>query len=413
MNNNDFDKWINKKNKASDATYRLIDKMSKPKNKGVLWLKWGLTGFASVFLSFAILINASTSFYLFALGTPLKDVATLLRMIKDNESITRIADIIDKEQYQKMDTKFTYKSETRGEVNATILGAIYDSNSVTLIIEDTKVGKGSNEVESLFTMKIDNNKQVNRAFWNIKGGYHFLQFVFDAEISAGQVFELLYDDGLKLCSEVIEKEYIEDSKVVSINEVLGEGDEKVLIKSIVVGRWSAIINYEDMSMNYKLGFIEFKKTSGNEDNSAGCSNGKCVYRFEGLDSEADVSLEFENLIMTANKKVKIRYDLNDNKWLNIPASWETETILSSDGTGDIEYFYSKDKGTVGYFAWFEMTNEIPGVKVSEYHTWDNIDGKKVLLFGAHVENPKEQVGIVEIEATVHEYVKVNFSKDIK
>ena len=413
MNNNEFDKLISKKYKASDATYKLIDSMSKPKSRNIPLLKWCFASLASIFISFAVLINMSTAFYLFAQETPFKDIANLLRIIEEKKVVARIVDIIEKEQYQKIDTSFIYNSENLGEVNINIIGSIYDSYSVTLIIEQVKKGGTIDSLESLMTMKINNVTNNSAYVWSVDdaNNYYFMQFIFDEKIEANQVFEVLSSNGSTVCLATIDKEYVQESEIIIVNEVLGNEDKKVLVKNLVIGRLLAIIEYEDKSLDYQLVSIEFNKINDYISEFAFCDSGKCFYNFAGVELGSDVLIEFVNLVMAPNKKTIIKYDLAKNKWLDIPTDWKIETVTDSDGNV-LEDIMPSSKGIPG-LRMLELVNDIESVEVSVHHAWGKHNGERYIMFSAEIYNPKKLGGILIFEVTEHEYVKVDFSRVVK
>lgn len=120
-NNQQFKDWIKTTQnvKASQALHDQIDAMTHPHRfKHILKLSVGTLGVLT--LGFLLLVNVSKSFYIFALDTPLKEIALAFRFIDDT-----VQQAIDANKYQPINTTLHHEGK-----KLLIETMIVDSNTI-------------------------------------------------------------------------------------------------------------------------------------------------------------------------------------------------------------------------------------------------------------------------------------------
>jgi len=369
MNNKEFDKWSKDSDyRATTNTHLSIDKQIKRKNKLKPIIKWSLASVASLLLVFIILVNASTQFYVFAMRTPLKDITELLKFM-DKGPKTEYDEYLKSNNYQKIDRVFKWeyidfdydkKEYAKIEIEVEILGIIFDVYSATIIAKFNPISPAYNGGMIMYsndgdytiqyypaplTVSIDNKEAYTSCTRSLEDGneYYFIDYLFESPIQADQIIEIYsssynsiigWEKKESLMTQVISNKYLTKPKVIAINKVVGQNERKVEITNIILGKLFVDIEIVNLSQEYKFIGAELanyciEDTAFGMQTSLGfyCNlNDRCYLRIEDAHSTEDeiLKLDFEHLVWENKnpKKVDITYDLETNKWKNLPKDWE-------------------------------------------------------------------------------------------
>ena len=366
MNNKKFEEWTNDNDyKASTNTHLLIDKQIRKTSKVTKVIKWSLASAMSLFLVFAILVNTSTQFYVFALKTPLKDIAELLSIMKKGPE-TDYNEFLEKNKYQKIDQTFSWKYidfdyEKKEIVNikmeAEIIGIIYDVYSATIVakfnpIPDSYQGgmviaSGGGELVKEYlpvplTVKVEGMETLVARESSVgdDSSYYFIDYIFEEPIQAGKTLEIYSSPYVSLIgtekmdllmSTTIEDEYLVKPQIIDVNKEIGIEDRKILITNIIVGKLYIEMEYESLSAEYKLMGAEVLNSDMHETIYRISSSGglycplenRCLIKKEYLPGNKTSVLEFQSLVWTKKRPetIEIVYNFETNKWENLPSDW--------------------------------------------------------------------------------------------
>jgi hypothetical protein len=369
MNNKEFSKWLKESDhKATTNTHLFIDKQIKRKNKFRPIIKWSLASIMSLLLVFTILVNTSYQFYVFAIKTPLKDIAELLKIMEKGPE-TEYDEYLKSNNYQKIDrvfkweyTDFDYdKNEfAKIEIEVEILGIIYDVNSATIIAKFNPISPAYNGgmimasndgdyIQQYFSAPLVVSIDNKEAYFShtrclvFDDEYYFIDYLFEDQIQADQTIEIYSSSYISiihaekkepLMAQEISEKYVAKPKIIPINKVVGQEDRRVEITNLIVGKLFIDVEIVNLSQEYKLVGAELVNVS--IEDTAFCFqtslgpycylDNRCSLRIEDFYSSKDeiLRLDFKNLVWENKnpQKVDLTYDLGTNKWKNLPKGWD-------------------------------------------------------------------------------------------
>jgi len=333
-NNDQFKDWMNQiDQKDISVIDDLIEhKVKKLRHKKHLrWITLPLSSVVSLVLTFTLLVNFSTTFYVFALSNPL--LKPLTQLVNGRQDILSAFD----SGYVQL----INKTITVGDYSLEVDSIISDTRSVNMFYKIRYQGKLIEDYDGLSTADFD-FLSLNRESISYGISYrHFEKYwwaeVFLKDQNHYEPLIIKYTPKHDQPDQFAELQInIDPTKVIQpvvvpIEKTIIVGNQKLIIKSLEMGAFSSQLTYYLDPENEKLLFLVVFKDSTSgvswDDETIAINNKYSNFPFGQMNQNKEYSFELKNASVLDKEFETIRFDPKTKTFDTLPPHLSLKDVL--------------------------------------------------------------------------------------